>query len=75
MVAGDHGEDLGEMCPTCLEYLNQRKVDADNPDRGNWPARGWPTVEDLEEARRRYPAPIPEDEDDIVVWRLERERV
>jgi hypothetical protein len=75
MVSGDRGQDLGEMCPTCLDYLNRRKADGQDPARGNRPSRDWPTVKDLEEARRRYPEPIPEDEDDIVVWRMERERV
>ena len=51
----DNGENIGEMCPPCLDYLNRRKEDAENPTRGNWPAREWPTLEDLEEARRRYP--------------------
>lgn len=76
MVAGDQGQDLGEMCLTCLDYLNRRKNDAEDWwVRENWPARDWPTVEDLEEARRRYPEPIPENDDNIVVWRMERERV
>ncbi len=52
---GDRGDELGEMCPVCLDYLNRRKVDADDPTLGNWPARGWPSLEDLEDARRRYP--------------------
>ena len=30
---------------------------------GNWPAREWPTVEDLEEARRRYPEAMFPDDD------------
>ena len=51
----DNGENIGEMCPPCLDYLNRRKEDAEDPTRGNWPAREWPTLEDLEEARRRYP--------------------
>ena len=49
---------IGEMCPVCLDYVNRRKQDADDPTRDNWPARGWPTLEDLEAARRRYPAPM-----------------
>ena len=53
-------ESIGEMCPPCLDYLNRRKRDADDPTGGpapweNWPAREWPALEDLEEARRRYP--------------------
>ena len=56
----DNGENIGEMCPPCLDYLNRRKRDASDPRAGsvpwgNWPARGWPTVDDLEGARRRYP--------------------
>ena len=56
----DDGGTIGEMCPVCLDYLNRRKVDAEDPTGGpapwgNWPAREWPTVEDLEEARMRYP--------------------
>ena len=58
IVAGDQGQELGEMCPTCLEYLNLRKADAEDSTEGNWPAREWPTLEDLEEARRRYPEPM-----------------
>lgn len=73
-VSGDRGEDLGEMCPTCLDYLNRRKADAQDPARGNWPSRDWPTVKDLKEARRRYPEPIPDDDDNIVVWKMEREK-
>ena len=51
----DRGESLGEACPACLDYLNRRKGDAEDPTLDNWPARDWPTVADLEEARRRYP--------------------
>ena len=63
----DDGGEIGEMCPPCLDHLNQRKHDASDPTAGpapaqNWPAREWPTVEDLEEARRRYPeAMFPDD--------------
>lgn len=46
------------MCPTCLDYLNRRKNDDEDPTLGNWPARDWPTLEDLEDARRRYPEPM-----------------
>ncbi len=75
MIAGDQGEELGEMCPTCLDYLNRRKEDAADPTLGNWPARDWPTVEDLEEARRRYPEPATEDDHNIIVWRMKREKL
>ncbi len=54
------------MCPTCLDYLNRRKNDDEDPTLGNWPARDWPTLEDLEDARRRYPEPIFETMDDLV---------
>jgi len=54
----DDGYELGEMCSYCLDYLSRRKEDADDPTRGNWPARAWPSLEDLEEARRRYPEPM-----------------
>ncbi len=58
----DSGDAVGEMCPVCLDYLNRRKQDAEDPTLENWPAREWPTVEDLEEARRRYPeAMFPDD--------------
>ena len=60
MAFADDGGTIGEMCPVCLDYLNRRKHDGDDPTGGpvpwgNWPAREWPTVEDLEEARMRYP--------------------
>ena len=37
--------DLGTVCPACVEYLGRR-----NPER-------FPTIEELEEAKRRYTAP------------------
>jgi hypothetical protein len=51
----DNRESIGEMCPPCLDYVNRRKQDAGDPTLENWPAREWPRLEDLEEARRRYP--------------------
>ncbi len=51
----DRRESLGEVCPVCLDYLNRRKEDAEDPTLSNWPAREWPSLGDLEEARRRYP--------------------
>jgi hypothetical protein len=66
VAAGDQGEELGEMCPVCLEHLNRRKRDAEDPTLDNWPARGWPTPQDLEQARRRYPEPMFETEDDLL---------
>lgn len=50
------------MCPVCLDYVNRRKADALDPTLDNWSAHAWPTLEDLEAARRRYPAPIFETE-------------
>jgi len=58
VAAADDGAELGEMCPMCLHYLNLRKMDAEDPTLGNWPARDWPTPQDLDEARRRYPEPM-----------------
>lgn len=59
----DAGGEMGEMCLTCLDYLSRRKNDAEDWHvRVNWPAREWPTLEDLEEARRRYPEPMFADE-------------
>src|SRR5215212_2859604 len=58
VAAADDGAELGEICPVCLEYLNRRKEDGDDPTMGNWPAYEWPTPQDLEEARRRYPEPM-----------------
>ncbi len=62
----DDGDEIGEMCLVCLDYLNRRKQDADDPTEGltwgNWPAREWPAPRDLEDARRRYPeAMFPDD--------------
>ncbi len=55
----DTGGEMGEMCSTCLDYLSKRKNDPEDCRvRENWPAREWPTLEDLEEARRRYPEPM-----------------
>ena len=52
----DDGAELGEMCPTCLEYLNRRKEDAEDPTLDNWPARGCPRLrrgaKDLRGVRR-----------------------
>jgi hypothetical protein len=59
----DDGYEMGELCDVCLGYLARRKVDPDDPTLGNWPARGWPTLADLEEARRRYPEPMFADAD------------
>jgi hypothetical protein len=55
VALSDRGDKLGEMCLVCLDYLNRRKDDADDPTFGNWPARDWPSLEDLEEARRLHP--------------------
>src|SRR5215213_6045832 len=58
VAAADDGAELGDMCPVCLDYLNRRKEDAEDPTLGNWPARDWPTTELLESFRRRYPEPM-----------------
>lgn len=64
---GDRGQELGEMCPTCLDYLDRRRNAPEEPRaRENWPAREWPTLEDLQEARGRYPFPISEADEDFV---------
>jgi hypothetical protein len=63
-AASDSGHWMGDMCPVCLEYLNRRKEDAEDPTLDNWPARDWPTPQDLEEARRRYPEPMFETKED-----------
>lgn len=88
MAFGDQGDELGEMCVGCLDYLNRRKVDADDPTWGNWPSRDWPSLEDLEEARRRYPEAMYASRNEVaalsweaeeavlaesVLWRMERE--
>ena len=44
-LAGEWG-DLGTLCPACLSYLGGR-----NPAR-------FPTLEEYEEAKQRYPDPI-----------------
>jgi hypothetical protein len=59
----DRRESLGEVCPVCLGYLNRRKEDEDDPTLGNWPACEWPTPDDLEEARGRYPGAMFPDSD------------
>lgn len=38
------------MCPTCLEYLNRREGAQKDTATGRWPS-----MEVLEEARRRHP--------------------
>jgi hypothetical protein len=61
----DGGSELGEVCLVCLDYLNRRKNDADNPTLGTRPARDWPSLEDLQEARRRYPKPMFADDTEL----------
>src|SRR5215211_6111438 len=61
VAAADDGAELGEMCPVCLDYRNRRKEDAEDPTLGNWP-----TPQDFEEARRRYPEPMFETSDDLL---------
>jgi hypothetical protein len=69
---GDRGEEMGRMCPTCLEYLNRRKEDAEDPTLDNWPARGWPTTEVLERLRRRYPEPMFDTEEELLAAATDR---
>src|SRR5215218_3491608 len=73
VAAADDGAELGEICPTCLQYLNRRKEDAEDPTLGNWPARDWPTPQDLDEARRRYPEPVFETSDDLLAAATDRD--
>src|SRR5215212_2183175 len=73
VAAADDGAELGEMCPVCLQYLNRRKMDAEDPTLGNWPARDWPTPQDLEEARRRYPEHMFETSADLLAASTDRE--
>ena len=59
MAFTDSGETIGEMCSPCLDCVNRRRYDADDPTAGpvpwgNWPAREWPTIGDLEVARFLY---------------------
>jgi hypothetical protein len=64
---GDSGDELGEMCPVCLDYLNRRKADEEDPTRGDWPARDWPSLEILQESRRCYPAAMYANRDALAV--------
>src|SRR5215211_4145833 len=73
VAAADDGAELGEMCPMCLHYLNLRKMDAEDPTMGNWPARDWPTTELLESFLRRYPEPMFETPDDLLAAATDRE--
>ncbi len=66
MVTGDNREEMGPMCPVCLEYLNRRKEDVEDPTLDNWHARGWPTTEVLERLRRRYPEPMFDTVEDLL---------
>jgi hypothetical protein len=72
MATGDQGQEMGPLCPTCLEYLNRRKVDSEDPTRDNWPARGWPTTEVLKRLRRRYPEAMFDTEDDLLAAATDR---
>lgn len=51
-------DDLGVVCPSCVEYLGRR-----NPER-------FPTIEDLEEANRCHAGPIFESVEEVL--RLEQ---
>ncbi len=63
----DDGDGIGELCPVCLDYLGRRKRDAEDPASDSWPAREWPTLEDLEEARRNHPEAMFETEGDLII--------
>ena len=66
MVSCDDGTHIGHMCPACLDDLNRRKRDAQDPTLRNWPASGWPTPLALQVARRRYPEPVFETHDELL---------
>jgi len=72
VASEDQGEETGPMCPVCLEYLNRRKEDAEDPTLDNWPARGWPTTEVLERLRRRYPEPMFDTWEDLLAAATDR---
>lgn len=72
VATGDRGEQMGPMCAVCLDYLNRRKEGVEDPTLGNWPARGWPTVEVLERLRRRYPEPMFETGNDLLAAATDR---
>ncbi len=72
VASGDRGEEMGPMCDVCLEYLNRRKGDAEDPTLDNWPARGWPTVEVLERLRRRHPEAMFDTEDELLAAAVDR---
>jgi hypothetical protein len=69
---GDRGEEMGPMCDVCLDYLNRRKLDPEDPTLNNWPACGWPTVEVLERLRRRYPEPMFDVEEELLAAATDR---
>src|SRR5215211_6192245 len=72
VAAADDGAELGEICPTCLQYLNRRKEDAEA--RRRYPEPVFETSDDLLAAATDRDA-----EEEIyrasVVWRMEPERV
>jgi hypothetical protein len=55
----DARDDMGNVCPACVEVLGRR-----NPDR-------FPTIEEYEEANRRYPEPMFGSVEEVL--RLERQ--
>jgi hypothetical protein len=69
---GDRGEEMGRMCDVCLDYLNRRKLDSEDPTLDNWPACGWPTSEVLERLRRRYPEPMFDAEEEFLAAATDR---
>jgi hypothetical protein len=69
---GDRGEEMGRMCDVCLDYLNRRKLDSEDPTLDNWPARGWPTVAVVNRLRRRHPEPMFETYDELLAAATDR---
>lgn len=56
-LTDDAKAEIGEVCPHCLDHLNRRKRDAEDPTLGNWPARGWPPFVTWRRRARGTPRP------------------
>jgi hypothetical protein len=56
LVVTQEGTDLTLICPSCIEYLGQR-----NPAH-------YPTIEEYEKLKRRYPEPIFDYEPPDDIW-------
>ena len=72
VATADRGEEIRLMCPTCPEYLNCRKEDAEGPTLRTWPAGGWLSTEELEEARRLFPESMFGTHDDLLAAATDR---